>query len=89
MYTVYNYVVSIVFSQLYRLLTFCYFIRPEWRFDIPRIQKSLQKYLGKGKNGGTESTTDGILGEVNNFNGFAKLIAKANSPTGIPLKRGC
>ena len=65
------------------------FIRPEWRFDIPRIQKSLQKYLGKGKNGGTESTTDGILGEVNNFNGLAKLIAKANNPTGIPLKQGC
>ena len=27
-----------------------------------RIQKSLQKYLGKSKGGGTESTTDGKLG---------------------------
>ena len=32
------------------------------RSEIPRIQKSLQKYLGKSKGGGTDSTTDGKLG---------------------------
>lgn len=34
----------------------------QMRSEIPRIQKSLQKYLGKSKGGGTDSTTDGKLG---------------------------